>query len=76
MSIDRSLKVKSALERHRNVLNRAERIDSLKEDDRWSDGDAVMGLPKVSHRKAHVGKKSSEKEASAEVATEAAKPGK
>jgi small basic protein (TIGR04137 family) len=37
MSIDRSLKVKGALTRHRNVLSRAERIDLLKEEERWSE---------------------------------------
>ena len=57
MSIDRSLKIKSALSRHRNVLSRAERIEKLVEEERWSEGDAVTGLPKVSHRKAHTGKK-------------------
>jgi small basic protein (TIGR04137 family) len=51
MSIDRSLKVKGALSRHRNVLSRAERIEKLKEEDRWSQGDAVLGLPKVANRK-------------------------
>ncbi len=57
MSIDRSLKIKGSLKRHRNVLNRGERIDVLKNDERWSDGDDVMGLPKVAHRKAGVAKK-------------------
>lgn len=57
MSIDRSLKAKSALSRHRNVLSRAERVEQLKEDEKWQDGDAVTGLPKVSHRKAATGKK-------------------
>jgi small basic protein (TIGR04137 family) len=57
MSIDRSLKVKGALSRHRNVLNRAERLEMLKEQDRWSEGNSVLGLPKVSHRKSAAGKK-------------------
>ena len=60
MSIDRSLKIKGALTRHRNVLSRAERIEQLKLEERWDDGDAVIGLPKVSHRKSHSGKKSSD----------------
>ncbi len=59
MSIDRSLKVKGALSRHRNVLSRAERVELLKEEERWAEGDAVTGLPKVAHRKSHSGKKSS-----------------
>ena len=57
MSIDRSLKVKSALERHRNVLSRAERVEQLKKDEKWDDDDSVFGLPKVAHRKSHAGKK-------------------
>ncbi|AQT69156.1 PVC superphylum signature protein [Anaerohalosphaera lusitana] len=56
MSIDRSLKIKSALSRHRNVLSRAERIKRLKQEDRWSEGDGVTGLPKVGNRKGPVGK--------------------
>jgi small basic protein (TIGR04137 family) len=57
MSIDRSLKVKGSLVRHRNVLSRAERIAQLAADERWEEGDAVTGLPKVAHRKGHSGKK-------------------
>ena len=60
MSVDRSLKVKGALSRHRNVLSRAERIENLKGEDRWAEGDAVTGLPKVAHRKSHSGRKSAE----------------
>lgn len=58
MSVDRSLKVKGALSRHRNVLSRAERIENLKGEERWAEGDAVTGLPKVAHRKSHSGRKS------------------
>ena len=58
MSIDRSLKVKGALTRHRNVLSRAERIEQLKEEERWDEGDRLTGLPKVAHRKSHSGRKS------------------
>ncbi len=79
MSIDRSLKIKGALTRHRNVLSRAERIDSLKEDERWDEGGPVLGLPKVAHRKSHAGRKSAEKEAATEAAAagavEKAEPG-
>lgn len=76
MSIDRSLKIKGALSRHRNVLTRAERIKQLKEEDRWSENDSLLGLPKVAHRKSHAGRKGSEtpaKETIAEVATETPK---
>jgi len=57
VSIDRSLKTKGALSRHRNVLTRAERIKQLKDEEQWSEGDAVLGLPKVAHRKGHTGRK-------------------
>ena len=57
MSIDRSLKIKGALARHRNVLTRAERIEKLKDLERWSEGDTVLALPKVAHRKGHSGRK-------------------
>ena len=57
MSIDRSLKVKGALTRHRNVLSRAERIEKLKDEEKWSEGDPVFGLQKVAHRKSHAGRK-------------------
>ena len=57
MSIHHSLKIRNALSRHRNVLTRAERIEKLKEEERWSQEDPVLGLPKVAHRKAAAGKK-------------------
>ena len=69
MSIDRSLKIKGALRRHRNVLTRAERIEQLKDEERWSEGDSLIGLPKVAHRKSHAGRKSMKEEAAEEAAT-------
>ena len=76
MSIDPSLKIKGALSRHRNVLTRAERIEQLKEEERWSEEDSLLGLPKVAHRKSHAGRKGSEtpaKEVAIEVTEEAPK---
>lgn len=76
MSIDRSLKIKGALSRHRNVLTRAERIEQLKEEERWTEEDSLLGLPKVAHRKSHAGRKSAEdtvKETAAEATAEAPK---
>jgi len=73
MSIDRSLKIKGALSRHRNVLTRAERIEQLKDEERWSEGDSLLGLPKVAHRKSHAGRK--EKAALAEKAAAETAPG-
>ena len=60
MSIDRSLKIKGALTRHRNVLTRAERVEKLKDEERWSDENSLFGLPKVAHRKSHAGRKEKE----------------
>ena len=57
MSIDASLKIKGKLDRHRNVLSRAERIAQLQLEERWTEEDGATGLPKVSHRKLHTGKK-------------------
>ena len=57
MSIDRSLKSKDSLVRHRNVLTRSERLEKLEEDERWQEGDSVLAMPKVVHRKAVVIKK-------------------
>lgn len=47
MTIDKSLKVRAGMIRNRNVLTRAERIAKLKATDRWTEGDGVLGLPKV-----------------------------
>lgn len=47
MSVDRTLKVKSGMLKQRNVWTRAERIAVLKRNQKWSEGDAVLGIPKV-----------------------------
>jgi small basic protein (TIGR04137 family) len=73
MSIDRSLKIKGALKRHRNVLTRAERIEKLKDEEKWSEEDSLLGLPKVAHRKSHAGRK--EKAAQAKEAVPEAEAG-
>ncbi len=61
MSIDRSLKIGSRLDRHRNVLTRAERIAKLSEAEKWTEEDGVLGLPKVEHRNIKLGKKAKKK---------------
>lgn len=74
MSIDRSLKVKGSLSRHRNVLTRTERIEVLKDKEKFNDGDSPFGLPKVPHRKVNVGgkeKKAGPKEGETAAAPEA-----
>ena len=57
MSLDRTLKIKGSLTRHRNVLTRAERIDKMVDEGHWQEGDAVFSLPKLVHRKIKVGGK-------------------
>jgi len=47
MSIDKSLRRKNSLQRARNVLTRGERIQQLKNEDRWADDRSPYGLPKV-----------------------------
>ena len=51
MSLDRSLKGANALVRHRNVLTRTERLETLAEQEKWNESKSVFGLPKVAHRK-------------------------
>ncbi len=75
MSVDPSLKLKNALVRHRNVLSRAERIMTLKDEERWNEGDPVLGLPKVAHRKTVAGKKDKEEKAATEATAGAAPAG-
>ena len=47
MTIDKSLKIKAGSVKTRNVLTRAERLEKLRDDDRWAEGDNVYGMPKV-----------------------------
>jgi small basic protein (TIGR04137 family) len=47
MSIDKSLRRKDTLQRARNVLTRGERIQKLRDSERWQDGRSPYGLPKV-----------------------------
>ena len=68
MSLDPSLKGANALIRHRNVLTRAERLEKLKEEEKWTDAKSVFGLPKVAHRKMAVAKPAKEEAAEAAAA--------
>ncbi len=67
MSIHRSLATAGKLKRHRNVLTRSERLDILKKDERWKEGQSIFGLPKVRNIMAKAKKKEKE-------ATDAAAP--
>lgn len=73
MTIDKSLRVREGLARSRSVLNRAERIEKLKQSDRWSEGDSPVGLQKVRVQKLMLKKKKKVKkeEEEGEVGTEA-----
>jgi small basic protein (TIGR04137 family) len=75
MSLHRSLKTKSgALNQHRNVLTRAERIAKLSEEDRFdASKQSALGLVKVRSIKVAAGKKPKKAEG-AEGAEGAAKP--
>lgn len=72
MGVDRSLRLKSSLARHRNVLSRAERVAVLKDRGTFDEERGALHLPKVGHRKPKAGKKA-KKEATAE-GTAAATP--
>ncbi len=61
MTIDKSLQRKGRLVRSRNVLKRGERIDQLKTEERWQEGQSPFGLPKVRVIKTVVGKKKKKK---------------
>jgi small basic protein (TIGR04137 family) len=78
MTIDKSLRVKRGATRNRSVMTRVERIQRLREADRWKEGDSPLGLPKVRVRKLTMKKKKKKKEdeegAAAEGGTAAAAP--
>jgi small basic protein (TIGR04137 family) len=57
MTIDKSLKVRRGATSSRSVLSRAERIERLKETERWTEGVSPLGLPKVRVRKLAMKKK-------------------
>jgi small basic protein (TIGR04137 family) len=67
MSLDSSLRSKSALSRSRSVLTRAERLEVLKENERWDESKTVFGLPKVGQKK-----RRAKKEVKAEAGAEGA----
>jgi small basic protein (TIGR04137 family) len=60
MSIHRSLATAGKLKRHRNVLTRSERLEVLKKDERWKEGQSIFGLPKVRNIMAKAKKKEKE----------------
>ncbi|HKB06324.1 MAG TPA: small basic protein [Gemmataceae bacterium] len=74
MSIDKSLKRRSAGSSNRSVLTRAERIKKLQELEKWTDGRSPFGLPKVRVQKI-VLKKAKKAEKAAEGAEGASAEG-
>jgi small basic protein (TIGR04137 family) len=73
MTIDKSLKVQRGSTSNRSVLTRAERLERLKETDRWQEGQSPLGLPKVRVRKLTMKKK--KKKAKEDEEGAAATPG-
>src|SRR6185295_8296950 len=74
MSIHKSLVTAGNLRRHRNVLTRAERLDLLKKEERWKEGQSIFNLPKVRNIMAKAKKKEKEADAAAAPAAGAAAP--
>ena len=61
MTIDKSLRTRRGIVRARNVLTRAERIEKLLQQDRWTEEDGPCGLPKVRVYRVVVKKKKKKK---------------
>ena len=61
MTMDKSLRARRGLVRSRSVLTRAERIQRLKQADRWEEGDSPFGLAKVRVYKLAMKKKKKKK---------------
>jgi small basic protein (TIGR04137 family) len=73
MTIDKSLRARKGIVRARNVLTRAERIEKLLQQDRWTEEDGPCGLPKVRVYRVVVKKKKKAKGEEAGADTAAAK---
>ena len=63
MTIDKSLKIRAGSVKARNVYTRAERIEKLKDLEKFGEGDKVYGLPKVRVLKISLKKKKKVKKA-------------
>jgi small basic protein (TIGR04137 family) len=78
MTIDKSLKIRRGATSSRSVLTRAERLEKLKETERWTEGQSPLGLPKVRVKKLSMKKKKKkakeDEEGAAAPAAAAAKP--
>lgn len=70
MTIDKTLKTKGRLRRSRNVLKRGERIEVMRKEDRWQEGQSPLGLAKTRVQKNTVGKKKKKKKTEEEEGEE------
>ncbi len=61
MSMDKSLRMRRGMSSNRSVLRREERIERLKQAERWHEGDSPLGLPKVRVFKLSMKKKKKKK---------------
>lgn len=61
MTIDKTLRIKRGTTSSRSVLTRVERIQKLKDTDKFTDETSPFGLPKVRVRKLALKKKKKEK---------------
>lgn len=57
MTLDKSLKVKAGAIKSRNVMTRVERVQRLKDLDKWNDEMSVVGMAKVRVPKVSLKKK-------------------
>jgi small basic protein (TIGR04137 family) len=62
MTLDKSLQIRRGSVKAKSVLNRAERITKLKEQERWTELSSALGLPKVRVFKLAMKKKKKKKE--------------
>jgi small basic protein (TIGR04137 family) len=76
MTLDKSLKIKRGSSSARGVLTRAERITRLKEEERWTNGQSPLGLPKVRVIKISMKKKKKKKEEEGDAGAKGATPAK
>lgn len=68
--MDKSLQRRGGLHRSRNVLKRGERIDQMKADEKWQEGQSPIGLAKTRVIKLATGKKKKKKEEGDEAAAD------
>lgn len=57
MTMDKSLRRRGGLSRLRSVMKRGERIDQMKADEKWVEGQSPLGLAKTRVLKIATGKK-------------------